>query len=252
MIKGYIGMFGMGKTLNMVYDLIRLMKKGRRVVSNTPIEFIHQGKKIKSDFIRDADRFQQALIYDRNCSFAIDEASVYLPNNYWHKLPPEFIMKFAQARKSRTDFYYTTQGYGHTIKRLRDLTHVVVKCWKQHFLGLKFLPYVFISINYDPQFYGHSSTSEKKARQYTWGRRILYPREYISTFEAYNTFYEVEGSAMVNYQTKPKIKITNQTIYQPIYKVDKPEIIKSLTNDQARIVEPTATRFDNVGFRKIN
>lgn len=198
MIKGYVGQFGMGKTLNMVFDLMRLIKRGRRVVSNTPIRWT-EGKRIyKCDFIDDADEFQQALIYERNCTYAIDEAAIYLPNNYWSKLPPEFIMKFAQTRKYNCDFYYTTQGYGHTIKRLRDLTHEVVKCWKQHFLGLRIFPEVFVSLHYDPIFFGKSITSRDKALQYVWRKRILYPRDYRKVFAAYNTMFEVKTSAMMN------------------------------------------------------
>ena len=133
MIRGYLGQFGSGKTLNMVWDLIQAMARGRKVISNTPIELLYDpflGKKryLKAEFIAEGDRFQWALEHRENCILAIDEAAVYLPSTYWSKLPPALIVKFAQQRKYRTDFYYTSQVYGHAIKRLRDLTHVVYLC----------------------------------------------------------------------------------------------------------------------------
>jgi hypothetical protein len=224
MIRGYLGEFGSGKTLNMVWDLMQAMYRGRRVISNTPIElfydpFLKKKKYIKAEFIQEGDRFQWALEHRENCILAIDEAAVYLPSSYWNRLPAGLIVKFAQQRKYRTDFYYTSQVYGHAIKRLRDLTHVVYLCkrkmlfpriplpWKKKIVnqddgdtwykqaGLGPLQ-IFIARKFNPA-YLHGEPNEKKYKRFYWGSRTLYPSQVRRVFRAYNTNYVVDMSAMM-------------------------------------------------------
>ena len=218
MIRGYLGEFGSGKTLSMVWDLIMSMYRGRKVVSNTPIEInldlpFRKKKYLKANFIPEGDRFQWALEHWENCLFAIDEAAVYLPSNYWNKMPPGLIVKFAQQRKYRTDFYYTSQIYGHSVKRLRDLTHIVYLCRRRTlFPGIRIgkrqiLPRVqlFINKKFNPA-YMHGEQSKKKYDRYYWGNRVLYPSQVKRVFRAYNTNYVVDMSAMMKVKgfTQPK------------------------------------------------
>jgi hypothetical protein len=198
MIKAYVGDFGSGKTLNMVWDLIQAMYRGRHVISNTPIEcefksFWGKKRKIKAEFIPDGTRFFRALAYRENCIFAIDEVAVYLPNMYWSKLPPELIVKFAQNRKYRTDIYYTTQGFGMGVKRLRDLTHQVLLCRSRRVFGWK----LFNIKAFKPEFL-HGEPTEKKYNRYFLYHRTLYPSQVRVIFKAYNTNYVVDMSAMMH------------------------------------------------------
>lgn len=197
MIKGYVGLLGQGKTLNMVYDLMQLMKRGRHVITNTPIKFHYKGRNYEAEHIGNGKAFTESLITRWNATFAIDEASVFLPSNFWSKLPPEYIMKFAQSRKYGVDFYYTTQGIGHTIKRLRDLTNMIAKCRRHRYLKLPFLPYIYEAEFYDPAFFRTSITTKKNARRFMIFKRKLYPSTYKGIFEAYNTKFVVQDSAMV-------------------------------------------------------
>lgn len=215
MIRGYLGQFGSGKTLNMVFDLMNAMYKGRKVISNTPIELLYDpiGKKkkyIKAEFIPEGDRFQWALEHRENCILAIDEAAVYLPSNYWNKMPPGLIVKFAQQRKYRTDFYYTSQIYGHSVKRLRDLTHLVFLCRRRIlFPGFKIFGHwfrplqIFIAQKFNPA-YMHGEQTDKKRKRFFYGSRILYPSQVRRVFRAYDTNYVVDMSAMM------KVKGFNQ------------------------------------------
>src|SRR4030065_1207807 len=165
MIKAYVGDFGSGKTLNMVHDLILAMYRGRKVISNTPIRgyydpFAKKKKFIEAEFIAKGDDFLNALAYRENCIFAIDEAAVYLPNIYWHRLPPELIVKFAQNRKYRTDFYYTTQGFGMAVKRLREITHRVNLCHQSRFFFWR----TYTARLFRPEYFQGSYTKEKYQR----------------------------------------------------------------------------------------
>lgn len=214
MIRGYLGEFGSGKTLSAVWDLMQYMYRGRKVVSNTPIElhydpFLKKKKYIKAIFIQEGDKFQYYLEHYENCIFFIDEASVYLPSTYWNKLPPGLIVKFAQQRKYRTDFFYTTQIYGHSVKRLRDLTHIIYLCRRRTLFPRIHLPWkkngrwatagplqIFINKKFNPA-YMHGEQSQKKYERYYYGTRTLYPSQVKRVFRAYNTNYVVDMSAMM-------------------------------------------------------
>lgn len=197
MIKAYIGRVGSGKTLNMVYDLANAMYRGRRVITNTPIECLFDPPfrvphKLKAEFIPKGKDFLHALAYAQNCIIAVDEASIFLPSQFWNKLPPELLIKFAENRKFNCDIYYTTQGFGHTVKRLRDLTQIVHSCrgwwfgWKKLFMVRTFLPEFFFGM-----------PTENKYKAYHLGNRILWPSPLKRAFKAYDTHYVVDTSAMM-------------------------------------------------------
>jgi len=197
MIKGYIGLLGMGKTLNMVYDLMEILKQGRRVISNTPIDFVWKKSEYHAEFVNNGNEFQDKLLHEENCVFAIDEASIFFPNYFWNKLSGEYIMKFAQARKYRTDIYYTSQGYNHTIKRIRDLTNIVTKCTT---INLPFLRIpIFRAIDYDPEFFAQRIISTPAVeKRYILRTRTLYPSKYRPVFKAYQTMHRVQASALTS------------------------------------------------------
>lgn len=214
MIRAYVGDFGSGKTLNMVWDAMNSMYRGRHVISNTPIDGyldppFKRLHRIKAEFIPKGDDFQKALAYRENCLFLIDEAAVFLPNNYWNKLPPELLVKFHQHRKYHCDFWYTTQGFGHALKRLRDLTHLVIQCRPLWFLTSK----LFRSKRFNPAYF-HGEPTEKKYKRYFWGSRILYPSEIKRIFRVYDTEYVVDMSAMIKVKgfQQPTFSKTRQAV----------------------------------------
>jgi hypothetical protein len=220
MTKGYIGGLGQGKTLNMVKDLMEQMKRGRKVISNTPIMFYDNGRKYESVTISDSKQFERAVINAWNATIAVDEASVFFPASYFNKIKPEFIYKFAQSRKMRVDFVYTSQGWGHTIKRLRDLTNFVVQCYRKKFImpfdsGLfrvakkddKYIkklsphirrPYIYHARLYSPEYFLHRILDPKKRKRFIIDQWSIYPSEAKDIFKAYNTYFRVKGSALAN------------------------------------------------------
>jgi len=201
MIKAYIGLPGTGKTFNMVFDLMKLMVDGNRVISNTPINFKVKGKEYSSEYVGSRKEFERKIIYEENCVLAVDEASIFFPSYFWDKLPGEYIMKFAQTRKYKTDIYYTTQRFSHTMRRLRDLTNIVTKCSNASF---PLLGRIFVSTDYDPEFFEQriiaSPAVEKK---YILSTRRIYPSSARRVYSAFNTLHRVEASALVD--IKPQI-----------------------------------------------
>jgi len=138
-------MFGYGKTLWLVHDVMQEMKKGRRVISNTPIRFDFNGKHYEAEYVEKRDQFMKKLVTEENVIFVIDEAGLFLPNNYWDKMPFELTAKLMQSRKYQCDFYYTVQRFGHATIKLRDLTNILVNASNVDFLV--FLIFFFTQLN---------------------------------------------------------------------------------------------------------
>lgn len=206
MIRGYIGLLGQGKTLNMVYDLIAEMKTGRRVISNTPIIFDWKGKRYQAALKQSARELERSILNEEDAIIAIDEASIFFPSYFWNKLSAEYIMRFAQARKYGLDFYFTSQGWNHTISRLRDLTNEVVKCKS---FKIPFTPFgIFRGVVYDPEFFAQRIISSPTVeKQYILRTRTLFPSDYRFVMKAYQTMYRVEASALAEVKiNKPKLR----------------------------------------------
>lgn len=222
MIKAYVGLQGSGKTLNMVRDLMEQLKRHKKVISNTPILFYDNKIKYQSLTIGNSKDFERAVINSFNCTLAIDEASIFFPSSFFNKMKPEHIYKFAQSRKMRTDLFYTSQGFGHTLKRLRDNTNWVVSCHRRKFpLPLdiaiftrvfnkerdktewKFRPhirrpYIYIGRLYNPDFFGRHILDPKKKKMFIISEWKIYPSEARKIFKAYNTYFMVKGSALTD------------------------------------------------------
>lgn len=266
MIKAYVGDFGSGKTLNMVWDLMQKIKEGRKVISNTPIKFYEENwitkrrKYYSAEFIPEGDKFQWALAHRENCICAIDEAAVYLPNIYWNKLPPEFIVKFAQNRKYRTDFWYTTQGFGHAVKRLRELTHLVLLCHSMRFFWIpdirikiwKWKYYkrtwkMFVARKFNPAFF-YGQPSQKKWERYYKGKRILYPSQVKRVYKAYDTMFVVDTSAMMKVKgfTQP-----NKVIDEEGKQIYDNEQAVTITSDVTNIQSNEMDITDTEGFVRL-
>jgi hypothetical protein len=251
MIKAYVGDFGSGKTLSMVWDLMQRMKDGRKVVTNTPIKFYHKGlfdkkgKYYEAKFIPDGEEFLWSISHSEDCIIAIDEAAVYLPNMYWNKLPPALIVKFAQNRKYSTDIWYTTQGFGQAVKRLRELTHFVMLCHSERVLwipdirfklfGKKFYKRMwklFVNRKFLPGFF-HGEPTPKKWDRYYKGSRILYPSQVKRVFRAYDTLYVVDTSAMMKVSgfVQPK-KLSEEQI--EIAKIQNEVAVPSVQEEETK------------------
>lgn len=194
MIRAYIGLLGMGKTLSMVNDGVELMEKGKRVISNFPIKWKYKGKEIESISLTGKD-FENSFMLESDALFLIDEASIVLPNYYWNKLPGEFLLKFAQSRKYGLDIFFTSQGYNHTVKRLRDITNEVVRCEKRKVFGGD----VFVNITYNPEYFEQRIISSLDVeKRYILKRKFIFGGKIRKLYKAYDTMFKVKSSALLD------------------------------------------------------
>jgi len=182
MIIGFIGLPGQGKSLGMVNNACRDLKDGKRVISNVPFTDTIYGSKKSAEYRPD---IKNVLMNERNCVVCIDEASIYLNSREWEKLPKEILMRFAQTRKFGVDIYYTSQGWMHTEKRLRDLTNFVIKCTQFKL----FFKYEWI----DPEYYA-ARVQAKYKKDYLVKTQFITPFQKIKVFKAYNTYHIIDSN----------------------------------------------------------
>jgi len=219
MIFGYVGTFGSGKTLNAVFDLMRNMIYWKRhVFSNIPIEFTHEGKFYRADYIPDGKQFRNQIFKQRNTDIFVDEAGIYFPNFMWNKIPEQVLMQFHEQRKTGCNFYYTTQVNKHTVKRLRDLSFIISLCSAFRILPINFgfffrgkyvkiaAPKLFLCRRFFPAYFEGNMDSAKKYQKYYAGSRILYPSDAKRVFLAYKTNFIVDTSAMMRHEYDPETK----------------------------------------------
>jgi hypothetical protein len=222
MIVGYTGLAGEGKTLSMVNDAIPYLLSGKTVYSNTPfsikiskrqkhkiyskyLNMLRRGYKVKEPNIKD-DRiyaiylagkdFEIALKTAIDCLFCVDEAGIYLSNYKWNKLDDDYVMKFAQTRKYGLDLFYTSQRLNHTVKRLRDLTNLLIQCKKLSVFGFTF----FRSIYYDPEFNEIKVFNIEQEQRYILKRKYIWPWQTKKLYDSYNSNFIVDSSSLLDIQ----------------------------------------------------
>jgi len=200
MIRAYVGLMGEGKTLSMVNDALARLRAGQKVYSNVPFRNLKTGffdKNYKvQPIIVGTKELEDLIITQDNALFCIDEANIVFPSYYWKKLNPEYLMRFCQTRKVKVDLFYTSQGFTHTVIRLRELTNEVVKCEHRYFFGNQF----FINTGYDPEKYDRDFTTEfQEQRAMIWRKRIYWNRaKYL--FKCFDTLHIIDTSTVMGIQ----------------------------------------------------
>jgi hypothetical protein len=195
-IRGYVGEFGSGKTLSLVWDALNAMYHGHRVISNFPIEGeysppLHRKKHLRAEFLDTGEKLRSAIETEENCIFCVDETAIYLPQYYWTQLQkqPEVLVKFHQVRHYDAAIWYTVQEFNESVKALRILTQYVYEC---DLLDLGIFK-IFINKLFKRKYFEGMPT-EKKYELYFRGMRIIYPSESRMAMKAYQTKFRIESS----------------------------------------------------------
>lgn len=213
MIRAYIGLLGSGKTLSMVNDASDLLKTGRRVFTNVPFRLLDSQN---TPTFLNGKQFEYALKTETNALFLIDEASIVLPSYYWNKLSSDYIIRFAQARKYGLDIFYTSQGWNHTVRRLRDLTNEVVKCSKYTIAKWDFIK----NTTFDPEYFDQKVISgtdfEKK---FIIANKTLFPKTLKRLYKMYDTYHLITtsttmGVGLEEIPDKPVIDSTDYELFK--------------------------------------
>lgn len=113
MIEAFTGLPGQGKTYLMTRQALKLMKKGRKVYANYPLE--------------GAERFEQVeeVFHVKEAVILLDEAGLVAPAGFWKAIPFEVMAHWRQHRHAKIDLYYTAQDLADVAVPLRRVTQFV-------------------------------------------------------------------------------------------------------------------------------
>jgi hypothetical protein len=186
MITAFVGLPGEGKTLSMVRMACKALKDNRNVVANFPVKDNLFGTGREALVLPDIG---SAIYQTENALICIDEASIVLPNHYWEKLPFDLLIRFAQVRKYGLDIMYTSQGYHHTVKRLRDLTNYVVRCTNHKWW--------FTNQYIDPEFYD-MRVPVHYLKDYVKKTTRYFLPSFPKLFKCFDTMFVVKQSVLAN------------------------------------------------------
>ena len=218
MITVYTGLPRHGKTLNAVYDLVHMMRYGRRVISNTPIWTWVHGRQVFAEFYDDPDEFKYYFLRAENCTLFCDEASIYFSSLRWNRLSDDFFMRFRQAGKKSADLICTSQDWTDTVATLRKVVERTMVCKKAHFLHLPPLDLTVDVFNKERGFYEKRGTIyqtpivynmkavtkgyftskaslPQNVSKFIMYERTLYPAQYRYASQCYDHEYIIGQSA---------------------------------------------------------
>jgi len=220
MISLFVGAMRSGKTLHYARELVKYLRLGRRVISNTPVwTYLPNGRKVKADFYdRDGERFTYEVMRARGAAIGIDEASLVFSSLRWNKLNLDWFAKFRQGAKQSCDLLLTTQSYTDTVASIRRVADRCYQCSKHYWLipfpldfrheiwdkkkgiyritGLNLhTPMVYRMMVVDPRYYRTTARWELR-RQYIHRVETMYPSEARRVMSCYDHEYEIGFSAV--------------------------------------------------------
>lgn len=215
MIHAYVGLPGTGKTFAMVFDSIEYIKQGHKVFSNFPIRWGQTNKeetkkdpkakptyKYKSIFLNPID-FLNAIKYESNGLFLVDECNVVFSSyDDAKQIDRGLLNRFAQGRKANLDFFYTSQRFTHSMKRIRDLTNVVIECRKMSIFTFT----LFRNIYYNPVIFDREALFDTPLEaKYIMKKRFIFPWQLKSIYTKYPTEFIVQSASEFKSLT-PKVE----------------------------------------------
>jgi len=202
MIRQYIGRLGQGKTTMMVYDAwyYLLRPEQYKIITNQPIR-IKIGK--KEIFYPPTEREDLICHFmeDYNTLFLIDEIHLVFPSMDKNALSPDLQARLSYMRKYGNALLYTSQGYNHVHKRIRDITNEVAKVRKTKFS----LFWRHLATYYDPEGLDLASAKINPYDDtYVIFRRYAWRWTIDKIYKAFETTYTTVSQSMVGEFKQPK------------------------------------------------
>lgn len=194
MIRQYIGRLGQGKTTMMIYDAWQYLtaKPGKyRIVTNQPIN-IKLGKRVIKYRPTEREDLVKRFMNDYNTLFLLDEIHLLFPSYDRTYLTPDLQARLSYMRKYGNALLYTSQGYNHVHKRIRDITNEVAKVRKTKFNWF----WNHIATYYDPEGMNMNSGIDPYDDKYVIFRRYAWKWTINKIYRSFNTTYTTVSDKM--------------------------------------------------------
>lgn len=194
MIRQYIGRLGEGKTTMMIYDAWDYLINARgkyRIITNQPI-IINKGKKVISYKPTEREELVQRFMNDYNTLFLLDEIHLLFPSYDRQYLTPDLQARLSYMRKYGNALLYTSQGYNHVHKRIRDITNEVAKVRRTK-MGLF---WKHIATYYDPEGLNMGGIIDPYDDKYVIQRRYAWRWRIREIYNSFDTTYATTSDKM--------------------------------------------------------
>ena len=166
MIEAYIGRPGTGKTYTLTERALREKAKGQDVYTNYPV---------KGCTLFGPDD----LLHLPPGVIVIDEAHLWFPARQALRLPPSWLAKLSQTRKSGWTMLWSTQHEKRVDSVLRDVTNWFWLCRCYQIPGSP-KPFLFTAQCYEPEEF-----RQKKKAYYT--TRRFFRQQVASAYDTYGS-----------------------------------------------------------------
>lgn len=204
MIRQYFGRLGEGKTTMMIYDAWPYLtdKTGRyKIVTNQPIR-ITQGNDVFEYPPVERDELIKSFMTDINTLYLLDEIHLLFPSADKQALTVDIQTRLSYLRKYGCAMLYTSQGYNHVHKRIRDLTNMICQVKKT-----KMNPFWgHVGTYYDPEMFdaGRIKSQDEKIEKFVIYRRYAWRWTLSSIYKAFETTYTTNTSRMTQEFVQPR------------------------------------------------
>lgn len=187
MIRQYIGRLGEGKTTMMIYDAWKYLTDNRgiyKIVTNQPIR-IKLAKRIITYKPTEREELVERFMEDYNTLFLLDEIHLMFPSYDRSYLTEDLQARLSYMRKYGNALLYTSQGYNHVHKRIRDITNEVAKVRRTKF-GLF---WKHIATYYDPEGLNLGGIIDPYDDKYVIMRRYAWRHKISNIYKSFDTTY---------------------------------------------------------------
>lgn len=204
MIRQYFGRLGQGKTTMMIYDAWPYLSDttGRyRIVTNQPIR-ITTPKRVFEYKPVERDELIYSFMHDINTLYLLDEIHLLFPSLDKQALSVDVQTRLSYMRKYGNALLYTSQGYNHVNKRIRDLTNEICQVRKT-----KMNPFwAHVATYYDPEYFDANriKQQDEKIEKFVIYRRYAWRWTIKSIYRSFETTYTTQTDKMTMEFVQPK------------------------------------------------
>lgn len=201
MLRQYYGRLGQGKTTMMLYDAwpFLIQPDKYNIVTNQPILINYKGKRFEYPPV-EREELIEKILNSFNTLFLIDEIHLVFPSDQM-KLDGDLKARLSYLRKYGNALLYTSQGYNHVHKRIRDLTNEICKVKRT-----KLNPFWgHVGVYYDPEMFDASiRAKEDDLEKMVLYRRYAWRWTIKKIYKSFETTYTTTSTNMKGEFKQPR------------------------------------------------
>lgn len=195
----------------MVEEAYHWLPRGIKIISNTPFSYryfkfyslknivrtksLGELAHIDARVVTRLDEYFELFKTETDTIFVLDEAGTWLDSYQWESVDTDIYARFQQTRKVNIHLLYTCQFFNFVVKKLRQITDVVVKCEaplrhrpNQNIPYDKGKPIMIRKIDYNPEMFELKGIPTiEQEQKYIEKRSFIIGYELEHAFKSFDT-----------------------------------------------------------------